>query len=155
MIGLPRISRLVVNCLLWIACLRLVTAVDIITTIAGSSTSGSYSGDNSQATAALLNTPKGITLDSAGALSYFDYLHIYYIFIIYFLSGNVYIGDTSNNRVRKVTISRGIITTIAGNGGTGSYSGDNGQAAAAGLYGPSGVAVDSSGRQVYFLFVLT
>ena len=62
----------------------------------------------------------------------------------------MYIADTSNNRVRKITVSIGIITTIVGNGGTGSYSGDNGQATAAGLYGPSGVAVDSSGRQVYF-----
>ncbi len=58
----------------------------------------------------------------------------------------MYIADSQNNRIRKVTISTGIITTIAGNGGTGSYSGDNGQATAAGLYNPYGIAIDSSGK---------
>ena len=59
--------------------------------------------------------------------------------------GNVYIADFSNNRIRKVTISTGIITSIAGTG-TASYSGDNGAATSATLYYPRGVAVDSSGR---------
>ena len=60
--------------------------------------------------------------------------------------GNVYIADTSNNRIRKATISTGIITTIAGTG-TSSYSGDNGPATSAALYDPTGVALDSAGRQ--------
>ena len=60
--------------------------------------------------------------------------------------GNVYIADTYNHRIRKVTVSTGIITTIAGTGGTGSYSGDNGAATSATLYYPYGVAVDASGR---------
>ena len=60
--------------------------------------------------------------------------------------GNVYIADTINHRIRKVTISTGIITTIAGTG-TSSYSGDNGPATSAALYRPSGVALDSAGRQ--------
>ena len=59
--------------------------------------------------------------------------------------GNVYIADYSNNRIRKVTVSIGIITTIAGTG-TSSYSGDNGAATSATLYSPFGVAVDASGR---------
>ena len=59
--------------------------------------------------------------------------------------GNVYIGDRGNNRIRKVTVSTGIISTIAGTG-TGSYSGDNGEATSATLYLPFGVAVDASGR---------
>ena len=59
--------------------------------------------------------------------------------------GNVYIADQFNNRIRKVTVSTGIITTIAGTG-TGSYSGDNGAATSATLYAPQGVAVDASGR---------
>ncbi len=59
----------------------------------------------------------------------------------------MYISDTSNQRVRKVTVSTGIITTLAGNGGTGSYSGDDGQATSAGLYNPIGVALDSAGTQ--------
>ena len=60
--------------------------------------------------------------------------------------GNVYIADTSNNRIRKVTVSTGIITTIAGSGGTSSYSGDNGAATSATLSYPYGVALDVSGR---------
>ena len=59
--------------------------------------------------------------------------------------GNVYIADTHNYRIRKVTISTGIITTIAGTG-TQSYSGDNGAATSATLSYPQGVAVDASGR---------
>ena len=59
--------------------------------------------------------------------------------------GNVYIADTSNNRIRKVTVSTGIITTIAGTGST-SYSGDDGAATSATLRNPTGVAVDASGR---------
>ena len=62
--------------------------------------------------------------------------------------GNVYIADYSNHRIRKVTVSTGIITTIAGNGGTGSYSGDNGQAIAAGLNYPMGVNIDAAGKHL-------
>ena len=57
----------------------------------------------------------------------------------------MYIGDTYNNRVRKVTVSTGIITLIAGTGTT-SYSGDNGAATSATLNYPAGVALDASGR---------
>ena len=56
----------------------------------------------------------------------------------------MYITDTYNNRIRKVTISTGIITTIAGTGTT-TYSGDNGPATSATLNFPYGVAVDSAG----------
>ena len=59
--------------------------------------------------------------------------------------GNVYIADMSNNRIRKVTVSTGIITLIAGTGSA-SYSGDNGAATSATLYNPRGVVVDASGR---------
>ncbi len=58
--------------------------------------------------------------------------------------GNVYIADRSNHRIRKVTASTGIITTIAGDGSTG-YSGDNSQATSTALYYPWGVALDASG----------
>ena len=63
-----------------------------------------------------------------------------------FLSlGNVYIADYDNQRIRKVTISTGIISTIAGSSTSGSYSGDGGQATSATLYYPFGVALNSSG----------
>ena len=59
--------------------------------------------------------------------------------------GNVYIADFDNHRIRKVTVSTGIITTIAGTGST-SYNGDNIEATSATLYYPYGVAVDASGK---------
>ena len=58
--------------------------------------------------------------------------------------GNVYIADSSNYRIRKVTVSTGIITTIAGTG-TAGYSGDGGQATSAALNNPQDVALDASG----------
>ena len=98
----------------------------IITTIAGTG-STTYSGDNGQATSAAVFFPRGVNIDS---------------------SGNVYIADSDNQRIRKV-ISTGIITTIAGTG-TASYSGDTGQATSAALNYPSGVAVDPSGMAIIF-----
>ncbi len=56
----------------------------------------------------------------------------------------MYIGDSDNYRIRKVTISTGIISTIAGTG-TASFSGDGGEATSAALNTPYGVALDSSG----------
>jgi len=94
----------------------------IITTIAGNGTYG-YSGDCGEATAAELNAPYGVAVDE---------------------SGNVYIADEGNNRIRKVSTS-GIITTIAGNGTPG-FSGDGGAATAAELNNQVGVAVDGSGN---------
>ena len=73
----------------------------------------------------------------------------YFLFIFFDIPvsdiGNVYIADTYNQRIRKVTVSTGIITTIAGKGSAGS-SGNNGAATSARLYSPSGVALDASGR---------
>ena len=59
--------------------------------------------------------------------------------------GNVYIVDQVNSRIRKVTVSTGIISLIAGTG-TSSYSGDNGAATSATLYYPHVVTLDASGR---------
>ncbi len=59
--------------------------------------------------------------------------------------GNVYIADLGNHRIRKVTISTGIISTFAGTGSTG-FSGDIGPATSATLYHPHGVSLDSAGR---------
>ena len=93
----------------------------IVTTVAGDGTSG-YSGDNGPAAAAQLNDPLAVAVDGAGSL---------------------YIADSLNNCIRKVT--NGVITTIAGNGNPGN-SGDNGSARAAQLANPSGVAVDGMGN---------
>ena len=59
--------------------------------------------------------------------------------------GNVYIADGDNHRIRKVTVSTGVITTIAGTGNA-SYSGDGVVATSAALNYPRGVALDASGR---------
>lgn len=93
-----------------------------INTFAGNDTNGAgYQGDGSPATGSLVNNPEAVTLDS---------------------NGNLYIADTGNNVIRKVTPA-GIISTIAGNGVPG-YSGDGGQATQAMLNAPKGIAVDSS-----------
>ncbi len=97
----------------------------IITTFAGTGT-GSYSGDNGPATSAALNRPWTVAQDA---------------------SGNIYIADYNSNRIRKVTVSTGIITSVVGSSTSGSYSGDNGPATAAGLSGPLVVALDTSGKR--------
>ena len=93
----------------------------VITTVAGSGTAG-FSGDNGPATSAQLYYPAGVAVDAAG---------------------NLYIADTWNSRVRKV--SNGVITTVAGSGTEG-FSGDNGPNTSAQLAGPGGVAADSAGN---------
>ena len=60
----------------------------------------------------------------------------------------MYIADSNNHRVRKVTVSTGIITTVAGTG-TASYSGDGGAATSATLNQPIGVALESSGTRYF------
>ena len=79
----------------------------------------------------------------------FDEIFFYFFNIPVSNIGNVYIGDSWNDRIRKVTVSTGIITTIAGTG-TQDYSGDNGVATSATLNYPLGVAVDASGRILYY-----
>jgi sugar lactone lactonase YvrE len=100
---------------------RVVGHTTPITAYAGSGVAG-YAGDGGPATAAELNGPTAVAVDSSGTL---------------------YIADTANNVVRKVTID-GTISTFAGTGAPG-YSGDGGQASAATLNAPGGLAVDSAG----------
>ena len=125
---------------------KVTVSTGIITNIAGSGGTGSYSGDNGQATSAKLAYPYGIALDSAGtySLSNSFFLRGFTFFSLLHYLGNVYIGDLNNHRIRKVTVSTGIITTFAGTG-TSSYSGDNGQATSAALNLVVGVAVDAAG----------
>ncbi|MDQ1423698.1 MAG: hypothetical protein QOD72_1196, partial [Acidimicrobiaceae bacterium] len=96
--------------------------VGTIATIAGNAHNG-FSGDGGPATAALLNQPTGIAADTAG---------------------NLYIADTGNKVIRKISTA-GVITTVAGTGSDG-YSGDGGPATAARLRGPQGIAVDAAGN---------
>ncbi len=70
----------------------------------------------------------------------------------YFIQDNIYIADYGNHRIRKVTISTGIITTIAGTG-TGSYSGDIGPATSAALNSPYDISLDASGMSNAFMFI--
>ena len=101
---------------------RRVTPTGVITTVAGTGLAG-YSGDGGRATQAQLNQPTGTAIDA---------------------TGNLYIADAANNRVRKVS-PWGIITTAIGTGSAG-YSGDNGLASLARVNHPAGVTFDKSGN---------
>jgi hypothetical protein len=127
---------------------KVTMSTGIITSIAGTGT-GSYSGDNGPATSATLHGPLGVALDSAGTHSLIQELFLHLFLHLPFYLDNVYIADYVNQRIRKVTISTGIISTIAGTG-TQSYSGDNGPATSATLYYPFGVAVDSAGTSLIY-----
>ena len=102
-----------------------------ITTVAGSGTGCAGQtdsiGDGCPATSAPLSNPQAVAVDSAG---------------------NLYIVDYGNQRIRKVTVVTGNITTVAGNGTTG-YTGDNNQAISAEFDNPLGIAVNSSGTLLY------
>ncbi|OJJ17694.1 hypothetical protein BKI52_27925 [marine bacterium AO1-C] len=102
---------------------RKVATNGIITTVAGTGSSG-FSGDGGAATAATLNLPYGIAVDA---------------------SGNLYIADRNEHRVRKIDAVTGIISTVAGNGGT-TDNGDGGLATAAAIRFPNGVAIDNGGN---------
>jgi sugar lactone lactonase YvrE len=101
-------------------------ATGIITTVAGAGFAGgsveSFGGDGGAATAAGLALPRGLTLDSAG---------------------NLYVADSENHRVRRIS-SAGVITTVAGQG-TQTFAGDGGPAVAASLDTPRSVAVSPAG----------
>lgn len=101
---------------------RVDASTRIITTVAGTGTAG-FSGDG-VATSAELNDIIGVAVDG---------------------SGNVYIADSGNNRIRRV--STGAITTVAGTGALG-FSGDGGAAIRAAINFPVGVAVDGLGNVV-------
>ena len=103
-------------------CVRKISG-GTISAVAGTGTPGS-GGDGAAATAAQLSSPTALALDAAG---------------------NLYIADTGNNCIRKITFGNGFIQTIAGTG-TASFSGDGAAATGATLSGPMGVAVDSDGN---------
>jgi uncharacterized protein (TIGR03437 family) len=102
--------------------IRKIAPGGTISTVAGTGAPG-YSGDGGPAVNAQINTPTGIWAD---------------------VSGNLYIADVGNQRIRKVDAS-GIITTLAGNGSKG-YSGDGGPAINASFYNAVRVTVDPAGN---------
>lgn len=102
---------------------KVEASTGVIATIAGTG-QHRWSGDGGAATAAALNEPVALAVDE---------------------QGNLYIADQSNNRVRKVDLNTGLITTVAGTGETG-YTGDGMPAAEAGISGPSGLAIGPDGE---------
>jgi len=115
---------------------KVSAATGLISTVAGNGT-GAYNGDGIPATSAYVNRPARIALDVAG---------------------NIYIADSYNQRIRKVSAATGLISTVAGSGSVtwsvtwggattpGSYAGDGGPATSAELYDPDGIAVDCAGN---------
>ncbi len=85
---------------------------------------GTFAGDGGPATDARLNNPRGVAVDRAG---------------------NLYIADSSNDRVRRVDRQTGVITTVAGSGERG-FAGDGGPATAAQFHFPHGIALDAAGN---------
>ncbi len=130
-------------------CVRKITAsTGIITTYAGTG-SASYSGDGGIASSAALAFPNGLGIDTSGnASKQYKYHLVHRLTSFTHLSGNLYIADHHNCRIRKVMSSTSIISTLAGTG-TCSYSGDNGVASSAALDSPKGVALDTSGKYKY------
>jgi uncharacterized protein (TIGR03437 family) len=102
---------------------RKVSTSGILSTVAGNGTA-TYSGDGVAATSVAVNDPIGMAFDSAG---------------------NLYIADTLNNRIRKVSAATGIISTFAGNGTMG-FGGDGAAATTAALANPHSIAFDSAGN---------
>lgn len=101
---------------------RVDQSTGIIITVVGNGTQG-FSGDGGLANSARLSAPRGLAIDG---------------------TGNLYIADSLNNRVRKVDLSSGVITTFAGAGDAG-FSGDGGPPVAARLDSPQGLAFSEDG----------
>jgi len=98
---------------------EIVISTRVVTTLAGSNSTGSANGTG---TAASFNFPSGVAVDGIG---------------------NLYVADANNNEIRKIVISTGVVTTLAGSTTAGST---NGIGTAASFKGPNGVATDASGN---------
>ncbi len=104
--------------------IRRISPTGVLSTIAGTGVGG-FTGDGGPATAARLNRPTRVAIAA---------------------DGTIYVADSNNNRIRRITPA-GIISTVAGTGVAG-FSGDNGQATAARLRAPIGVALNPAGELV-------
>ena len=101
-----------------------VDTANVIRLMAGIGTTG-FSGDNGVATSAELNVPSAVRIDA---------------------SGNYYICDAGNNRIRKVDAVTNLITTVVGSSSSGGFSGDNGPATACMLFNPQDICFDKLGN---------
>ena len=102
---------------------RIDASTKVVATLAGTGRRG-FGGDGGPAAEALLASPAGVALDSAG---------------------NAYVADSGNHRIRRIDAATGVITTVAGTGEQG-YGGDGGPASEAMLAVPRGVALDTAGH---------
>src|SRR5262249_39547904 len=106
-------------------CIRLVNTSGSISTFAGNGVPGFY-GDGGPATAAELIFPAAVAIDSAG---------------------NVFISDAANSRIRRVTVSDTINTSVGTN--FSGYSGDGGPPRAAEINNPLGILFDATGNLIF------
>lgn len=104
--------------------IRKVTPAGVVTTVAGSGSAGSA---DLTGTLATFNFPQAIAIDPAAA--------------------NLYVADTSNHKIRKIVISTGVVSTLAGTGAVGSA--DNATGTSASFNSPMGLVVDGSNANVY------
>ena len=102
---------------------KIAAATGVILTVAGNGTE-SFSGDNGPATLASLDSPSGLAVNA---------------------EGDLFLSDTHNHRIRKVTAATGIISSIAGTGSPG-FSGDSSLATTAALSLPHGLSIDNAGN---------
>lgn len=105
------------------ACIRNVDPAGVITTLAGNGHPG-YGGDGGPASRAQLREPNGLALDGRR---------------------NLYVADVADNRIRKIDLASGVITTASGTGRR-AFAGDGGPASAASIDGARAVAVDREGN---------
>jgi sugar lactone lactonase YvrE/predicted small lipoprotein YifL len=102
---------------------KVEAAAGVIATVAGTGESG-FAGDGGPATSAEFGGPAGIAVDG---------------------TGNLFIADQGDHRIRKVEVATGVITTVAGTGESG-FAGDGGPASSAQFRSPAGIAVDGTGN---------
>jgi sugar lactone lactonase YvrE len=103
-----------------------IDSAGVVTKIAGVG-SGRFTGDGRPANFAELNSPRGMTVGP---------------------DGNLYVADTSNQRIRKIDLTSGVILTVAGSSTSAGFAGDGGKAVLARLSAPEGVAFDPDGNML-------
>src|SRR6266581_4777672 len=106
--------------------IRKVTPAGVVTTLAGTAGPAGVGNVDGTGAAALFREPMGLAIDSSGT--------------------NLYVADRNNHNIRKIVIATGVVTTLAGSGVAGNA---NGTGTAATFNNPKGLAIDSSGTNLY------